>query len=65
MLTEEEKNLICQIVMDDESGNHLLRPRSNTYWNMREEVHEAVLSDNQDDRQKEIVEYFKQCQYVS
>ena len=61
LLTEDETYLIEQATIDNETGNHLLRPRSDEYWAMRKEIYEATKAENPTDRQSQILEYMKQC----
>lgn len=60
-LTEKEKELISQIVCDLETGNHLLRPRSEEYWAFSKEFAEAHMTQTPNEKQKEILEYYRQC----
>ena len=61
MLTEQEKKILSEIACDNETGNHLLgRPRSDEYWQMRDEIvmlHQGILPN---ERAMEIDEYLRQ-----
>lgn len=60
-ITEEEKQLIAQIVCDNETGNHLLgRHRHEGYWQMREEILNASRNKNLSQRETELLEYMRQ-----
>lgn len=63
-LTEQEKELLCQIVADRESGNHLLYPRSDEYKKMCNTVHYIVCKDEKDrtEREVEICCYLAACE---
>ena len=61
ILTNKEKELISFVACDLQSGNHLLRPRSEEYWSFGKEVNEALNAESPDEKQKEIKEYFHQC----
>lgn len=43
-LTREEKSLVCQIAMDEETGNNLLRSRSAEYCEMCRRIY-SMLDD--------------------
>ena len=61
---ESEIRLIGQIACDLETGNHLLRPRSDDYreyWNKMVEARNAESNGTADDKQKEMCEYERQC----
>lgn len=61
ILTDNEKHLICQAVCDLETGNHLLRKRSDEQKSMIVEVDNALDTpeDERDERQRLIVEQVK------
>ena len=61
LLTKEETELINQATVDNETGNHLLRPRSDEYWAMRKVIYEAFKAQNPTPKQEQILEYMKQC----
>lgn len=64
ILTEEEMRLIEQIGADLQTGNHLLRPRSDRYWEFGKEftaAYDAVENGTATEKQEQIVEYHKQC----
>lgn len=42
VLTKEEKEILSQIACDQESGNHLLRPRSEEYKKLYNELAKAL-----------------------
>lgn len=60
ILTEREKELISQIACDLESGNHLIRPRSEEYWAFSNEFWEASNTKEPTEKQKQILEYYYQ-----
>lgn len=67
-ISQTECNLIEQIACDIDSGNHLLRPRSKEYWNMWNimvEARDAEKKGVADTKQKEMVEYERQCRDYS
>jgi hypothetical protein len=62
-LTPFDTRYISQIAGDIQSGNHLLRPRSEAYWeywNKMVAARKAVEDGTATDKEKEIVEYEKQ-----
>ena len=61
ILTKREKELIENIACDLESGNHLIRPRSEEYWKFSEEFWDASNAKEPTEKQKEILEYYNQC----
>ena len=61
VLTKREKELISQIACDLESGNHLIRPRNKEYRDFFREFLEVSNTKEPTERQKEILEYYKQC----
>ena len=60
-LTQREKQLICRISSDLQTGNHLLFERGQEYWDFGKEFSEAYAAEVPTDRQKQIVEYYRQC----
>ncbi len=63
-ITEVEERLIEGIACDLQSGNHLLHPRDNKYWDMWNEMVEARKAEENrtaNERQKEMCEYERQC----
>ena len=60
VLTEKEKSLISQIAYDMESGNHLIRPRSDEYWTFSREFYEAANAKVPTEKQNEMIEYYNQ-----
>jgi hypothetical protein len=61
MLTEKEKELISQFGCDLQTGNHLLCPRSEEYWSFGKEFVEAREALEPTEKQKEMLEYYRQC----
>ena len=66
MLTETEKMIISIIVMDDEIGSFFIFPRSRDYWNIRNEIKNALKldannSDMLDERQKLLIKEYHFC----
>lgn len=60
-LTNKEKEILSQIVCDNETGHHLLHRRSGDYWRIRNEWVAAGKAVTPTDRQKNICEYVHQC----
>ena len=64
ILTEEDKHYFCCIAGDLQSGNHLLRPRSDEYWEYWDELAyiytglKTLLSE----RDIEIILYMASCE---
>ena len=44
-ISEEERNILSQIAIDQESGNHLLYPRSEEYKKLYNELGKALDSE--------------------
>lgn len=63
-LTKQEKELLCQIVADRESGNHLLYPRSDEYKQMCKVIYDIVRKEEKDrtEREVEICCYLAACE---
>lgn len=61
ILAEKEKELISRIGCDFQTGNHLLYPRSEEYRAFSKEFAEAYITQNPNEKQKEILEYYHQC----
>ncbi len=63
ILTETEKQLICQAASDLESGNYLLRKRTDEQLTMIQEVSKALNTPEQerDSRQVLICEEYRLC----
>lgn len=64
IITDREAELITRIAGDIQSGNHLLNSREDDYWsmwNLMIVARKAVEIGTANDRQKEMVEYEKQC----
>ena len=62
-IDEREEILISRIAGDLQSGNHLLRPRDEEYWNMWNlmvEARRAESNGTASDKQKEMCEYERQ-----
>jgi len=63
-ITSEEEKLIERIACDLQSGNHLLRPRDNKYWDFWNEMvtaRNADINGTANEKQKEMCEYERQC----
>ena len=60
ILTDREKELISEIACDMETGNHLIRPRSDEYWAFSREFYEAANAKEPTEKQKEMIEYYNQ-----
>lgn len=56
-LTNDDKKLIYQVILDLETGHHLLSERPKEFWDMLLEYGNAKNSDNKTKRQREIMEY--------
>ena len=58
LLTDDEQRLISQIAADSESGNHLLRPRSNEYKALYKKFCEIVNKKKEErtDKEKQMCE---------
>lgn len=61
VLTKREKELISQIACDLQTGNHLLYPRSEEYLAFSREFADAHDASEPTEKQKEILEYYRQC----
>ena len=64
LLSPQECDLITQIAGDIQSGNHLIRPRSEDYWdywNIMVEARNAELEGTATEKQKEMCEYERQA----
>ena len=63
LLTEQEQRLISQMAADSETGNHLLRPRSDEYKALLAIFNEIVKKKDEQrtDKGKQICEYFAAC----
>ena len=61
VLTEKEKELISQIGCDFQTGNHLLRSRNEEYWIFAKYFEEARNTLKPTEKQKEMLEYYRQC----
>lgn len=57
-LTEQDKIFICNIISDLESGNHLIRPRSDEYKAFWNECALAVNGVNTTPRDVELKNYY-------
>ena len=60
-LTKSEKVMLSLIACDNDSGNHLLRERSDEYWQMQKEWAEAAKAESPTEKQTMILEYVHQC----
>lgn len=63
-ITSEEARLIERIAGDLQSGNHLLRPRDDKYWDFWNEMvtaRNADIDGTANEKQKEMCEYERQC----
>jgi len=63
-LSPQECDLISQIAGDIQSGNHLIRPRGEDYWdywNIMVEARNAELDGTATEKQKEMCEYERQA----
>lgn len=64
-ITSEEEKLIERIAGDLQSGNHLLHPRDNKYWDFFYEMTRARTKEAQGHamtwREQEMCEYERQC----
>ena len=63
ILTNDEKRLICQAACDLESGNYLIRKRTDEQLKMIEEVLKAINApeEKRTERQKLIAEEYRLC----
>jgi hypothetical protein len=63
LLTEQEQRLISQLAADSETGNHLIRPRSEEYKALLTTFNEIVnkKDEQRTDKEKQICEYFAAC----
>ena len=60
-LTQREKELISKIGCDLQTGNHFLFPRTKEYWEFHKTMHDAVEAKEPTEKQKDILEYYRQC----
>lgn len=63
-ITSEEEKLIERIAGDLQSGNHLLCPRDDKYWDFWNEMvtaRNADINGTANEKQKEMCEYERQC----
>ena len=60
-ITKSESIELCGASCDLESGNYLIRKRTQERLNTIQEILEAERAENQTDRQKEILEWQKVC----
>lgn len=63
LLTEQEQRLISQMAADSETGNHLLRPRSDEYKALCKKFSEIVNKKEEErtDKDKQMCEYYAAC----
>ena len=67
-LSHQDCQVISLIACDVESGNHLIRPRDEHYWKVWRDMCLATRAEDNntaDEKQKEMCEYCRQCQYYS
>jgi len=60
-ITKSESIELCSASCDLETGNYLIRKRSQEKLNMIQEILEAKRAKHPNDRQKEILEWHKVC----
>lgn len=60
-ITKSESIELCGASCDLESGNYLIRKRTQERLNTIQEILEAERAENPTDRQKEILEWYKVC----
>ena len=60
-ITKSESIELCDASCDLESGNYLIRERTQERLNTIKEILEAERTENPTDRQKEILEWYKVC----
>ena len=60
-LTKKESEDFCCATNDLESGNYLIRRRSTDKLLILQELVDAINAKDPDERQKEIVEWYKVC----
>ncbi len=61
MLTNEEKQLLSLIALDNETGNHLLgRKRPDGYWELRDGLYSKKTQMPREKREM-MMEYVRQC----
>lgn len=63
ILSEQDKQLLCQISTDNASGNHLLHPRSEEYALMRYELSLARTTSMPTARQVHLLAYLTCCDW--
>lgn len=63
LLTKYEQKLISQIAADSETGNHLLRPRSDEYKAFCKKFDEIVdkKEEERTDKDNQMCEYYASC----
>lgn len=62
-ITSDEEKLIERIACDLQTGNHLLRPRDDKYWDFWNEMvvaRNAEIGGTATDKQKEMCEFERQ-----
>ena len=60
-ITKSESIELCGAFCDLESGNYLIRKRTQERLNTIQEILEAERTENPNDKQKEILEWQKVC----
>lgn len=63
LLIKEEMRLLSQIASDEQTGNHLLRPRSDEYRDMAKEfsLAQAKADNVRSEKESQMIEYFLAC----
>lgn len=63
LLSKEEMNLLEQMAIDSETGNHLLYPRSDEYRDMAKEfsLAQAKADNLRSEKESQMIEYYKAC----
>lgn len=63
LLIKEEMNLLEQIAIDSETGNHLLYERSEEYRDMAKEfsIAQAKADNLRSEKESQMIEYFLAC----
>lgn len=64
LLSKRERKLICQIVSDRQSGNHLLRQRTPEYWRMytRLTIAQSKSDNIRINVESQMLEYASACE---
>ena len=61
LLTEKERELLYQVILDIETGGHLLHPRPKEYWDFTKVYSEAEFAENPTPKQEQMREFRRQC----